>query len=97
MCGINGLIIFDKVKRFDPYQVIQKMNNSLSHRGPDHDGIWFKNNVFLGHRRLSIIDLSKKSNQPMKIDNHVITFNGEIYNYIELKALNFHPLVILKF
>ena len=86
MCGINGLIIFDKVKRFDPYQVIQKMNNSLSHRGPDHDGIWFKNNVFLGHRRLSIIDLSKKSNQPMKIDNHVITFNGEIYNYIELRT-----------
>tara|TARA_B100000029_G_scaffold504466_1_gene583352 strand:- start:280 stop:2178 length:1899 start_codon:yes stop_codon:yes gene_type:complete len=85
MCGINGLIFFDKIPAFDPFKIIKKMNDSLAHRGPDYNGFWNKNNVFLGHRRLSIIDLSEKSNQPMQIDNHVLTFNGEIYNYIELR------------
>ena len=61
------------------------MNNLLIHRGPDSGGIWCdeKNKIYLGHRRLSIIDLSSRANQPMKSYNgrYVIIFNGEIYNF----------------
>ena len=87
MCGINGLVILNKSISFNPRKIIKEMNFSLKHRGPDNDGFWSQENVFLGHRRLSILDLSNKSNQPMKIDNLVLTFNGEIYNYIELRKI----------
>ena len=58
--------------------------DKLKHRGPDDSGYYIDKNLSLGFRRLSIIDLSKKANQPM-IDDNVIIFNGEIYNYKELK------------
>ena len=62
------------------------MNNLLNHRGPDNSDYWIRNKyIGLGHTRLSIIDLNKKSNQPMKIKNYVLIFNGEIYNYKILK------------
>lgn len=71
------------------------MNNALQHRGPDGEGIWINEDesVALGHRRLSIIDVSNAGNQPMHIsDNnegnsprYTIVHNGEIYNYIELR------------
>ena len=63
------------------------MNNALVHRGPDAGGIFEKDPVLFGFRRLSIIDLSDSANQPMfnSSKNVVIIFNGEIYNYIELK------------
>ena len=63
------------------------MNNIQYHRGPDDNGIWISenNNVGLAHTRLSIIDLDKRSKQPMKKKKYIITFNGEIYNYIEIK------------
>ena len=82
MCGISGLInIGDK-------NILQKMNDMISHRGPDNDTIkWFnKTNSGIGHRRLSIIDLSTEANQPMENDNsrYWITYNGELYNYKEI-------------
>ena len=85
MCGINGLVVFNNKVIHNPQTILKKMNTSLRHRGPDNEGIWSKENVFIGHRRLSIIDLSKKSNQPMKVNNLILTFNGEIYNYLELR------------
>lgn len=53
----------------------------ISHRGPDSGQVWIKDNVFFGHRRLSIIDPHPRSDQPMSIGNFTVTFNGEIYNY----------------
>jgi asparagine synthase (glutamine-hydrolysing) len=88
MCGILGKVNFsNKVNSIDLYA----MSKSMIHRGPDDEGIWINNtfNVGLGHRRLSIIDLSENAKQPMlsKCGRYVITFNGEIYNYKELKRL----------
>ena len=59
----------------------------LAHRGPDAEGQWADDYVALGHRRLSIIDLDAKSNQPMLSHDkrYVLTFNGEIYNYLEIR------------
>ena len=88
MCGITGIISYD---RNDNIQSVNEMNDVLQHRGPDGMGIYsddFGNqNITLGHRRLSIIDLSKRGSQPMEIGDWVITFNGEIYNYIELRSI----------
>jgi len=80
MCGINGF-------NFRDSDLIEKMNKEINYRGPDGDGIFIDENLSLGHRRLSIIDLSPKASQPMNsFDNrHVIVFNGEIYNFKELK------------
>ena len=63
------------------------MNAAITHRGPDADGFYEEENVALGHRRLSIIDLSEVANQPMNShnDRYVIVFNGEIYNFAALK------------
>ena len=55
------------------------------HRGPDNQQIWHDDYIALAHQRLSIIDLSEAANQPFHIDDLVIIFNGEIYNYKELK------------
>lgn len=85
MCGINGLFGIEKLT--DTRGIVQRMNFALSHRGPDADGIYEGNNIVLGHRRLSIIDLSPESNQPFYSDDkrYVMVFNGEIYNYAALK------------
>lgn len=86
MCGIAGLISFNK--DINNISVLKKMTDALSHRGPDGEGFWKTddNCVNLGHRRLSIIDLSEAGSQPMLyLDRYVIVFNGEIYNYRELK------------
>lgn len=80
MCGINGLINFSDSKRF-----IALMNEAVRHRGPDAEGEWFNENVALGHRRLSIIDLSERANQPLVKGNLAIVHNGEIYNFLELR------------
>ena len=83
MCGIAGYS-----GRFDNV-LLNKCVESLNHRGPDADGIFLdeKHNIGLGHTRLTIIDLSDLANQPLKDndENCVIVFNGEIYNYLELK------------
>jgi len=84
VCGINGILNF---KNTPPRETIVCMNKQLAHRGPDNDGIYTDNYIALGHRRLSIIDLSDAGNQPyFSIDNRfVIVYNGELYNYLELK------------
>ena len=81
MCGIVGL-----VKKGVNEEMVKKMSNRIAHRGPDGEGVYIFNNVGLGHRRLSIVDLSL-GNQPMYNENGkvVTVFNGEIYNYQELK------------
>lgn len=84
MCGISGFNWSDRL-------LIEKMNERLAHRGPDDAGAYIDREVSLGHKRLSIIDLSSKGQQPMMFKNLVITFNGEIYNYRELsKELQAH-------
>ncbi len=83
MCGIGGAILKGS-KEIDK-SILENMTKLIIHRGPDGEGIWIKGNVGLGHRRLSIIDLSEHANQPFKNQNYVLVFNGEIYNYLELK------------
>ena len=78
MCGINGFNFLDKNK-------IQKMMSLTENRGPDAKGIFETEKMTLGHNRLSIIDLSKEANQPLTDDYLTIIFNGEIYNYKNLK------------
>lgn len=82
MCGIAGWYK-KNIKRKDK-KTIKKMTNSLKYRGPDQRGFYIDNNILLGHRRLSIIDL-KGGTQPMKYKNYVIVYNGEIYNTKEIK------------
>ena len=81
MCGINGLIGFGPERG-----VIQRMNDALSHRGPDASGVWIDERLCLGHRRLSIIDLAKESDQPFVKDGLVCVYNGEVYNFQEIRA-----------
>jgi asparagine synthase (glutamine-hydrolysing) len=84
MCGIAGIVS----KERSSAERVKRMTDAMSHRGPDGDGFWQNEdgNIVLGHRRLSIIDLSDKGKQPMHYQNrYTITFNGEIYNYLELK------------
>lgn len=85
MCGING--IYSGVLN-DRREVVSKMNQQLKHRGPDADGIFEDEDVLLGHTRLKIIDLSDSANQPMHcaFDRYILVFNGEIYNYKDLRA-----------
>ena len=64
---------------------IKKNMSLLNHRGPDDIGLINKNDLKIIFNRLSILDLKKRSNQPMKYKNYIIVFNGEIYNYLELK------------
>ena len=85
MCGIAGLCGWQG----DWRRNIEKMNERMSHRGPDASGVWAEEDgsVVLGHRRLSIVDLSENGSQPMcsASGRFVVTFNGEIYNYKELE------------
>src|SRR6202163_1356003 len=70
-------------------QQVKRMTDAMSHRGPDAEGFYVDGPLAFGHRRLSIIDLSDAANQPF-IDNsgrYIIIFNGEIYNYEEIKPL----------
>jgi len=85
MCGITGILNLNK-KPVDK-TVLTKMTKTLSHRGPDDEGIFVDKNIGLGHRRLSIIDLSSAGHQPMFYDNKnlIIVYNGEVYNYLEIK------------
>lgn len=83
MCGIFGTVNY-RLSR----EEFQHQLDKIKHRGPDGFGVWENKagNVKLGHRRLAIIDTDRRSNQPMIFDNrYAIVFNGEIYNYIEIK------------
>ena len=86
MCGITGQINFDG-ERVSP-DILKKMTDAIAHRGPDGEGHWIEENIGLGHRRLAIIDTSSAGRQPMiSADNRfVLTYNGEVYNYKELRS-----------
>ncbi len=84
MCGIAGIVnkdISNDVVVVD----IKLMTDIISHRGPDGEGCYIYKNLGLGHRRLAILDLSENGKQPMEFDDLIISFNGEIYNYIEIR------------
>lgn len=85
MCGIVGVID----KNYCDETILQRMVNSIEHRGPDNNGIWLDKSygIGLGHTRLSILDLSIKGSQPMfsKSNRFVLVFNGEIYNHLSLR------------
>ena len=90
MCGITGFIdISRQAKNDELYARVTRMADTLRHRGPDDNGTWIdsETGVALGHRRLSIIDLSPEGHQPMvsACGRYVITFNGEIYNYRQIR------------
>ncbi len=89
MCGINGLYAPGNNLPANVNELIRNMNRAIAHRGPDDEGIScdMESGIALGHRRLSIIDLTAAGHQPM-MDNYgnSIVFNGEIYNYHELKS-----------
>ncbi len=86
MCGISGFIDFTKKSDLT---ILKKMNDTMYHRGPDGEGLRIYNTpnaiIGFGHRRLSIIDLSSGGSQPMEYEHLHIVFNGEIYNYIEIR------------
>ncbi len=96
MCGIAGIVNTDG--RPVSTTVLKKMTDAVKHRGPDGEGFWSNSYVGLGHRRLSIIDLSPLGHQPMQNDEGtlVITYNGEVYNFqnirveLEAKGYRFH-------
>jgi asparagine synthase (glutamine-hydrolysing) len=89
MCGIVGFIKKGEFSNYDSLSVINLMTDKLKHRGPDSSGVWINenNNIALGHRRLSVLELSDSASQPMLSDDKrfVIVFNGEIYNHHELR------------
>ena len=89
MCGIAGILALNNAA-LELQHRVGLMTDAMSHRGPDADGFFVANNrIALGHRRLSIIDLSVGANQPLfdSQNRYVIIFNGEIYNFKEVKAL----------
>lgn len=86
MCGIAGILQLDGTN--PPRAILEKMTRTLIHRGPDGEGFQVDGPMGLGHRRLSIIDLSEAGHQPMGNEDRSIwvTFNGEIYNFKDIRA-----------
>ena len=86
MCGIAG-IVSQQVNHSVHHQAIKNMTQEMVHRGPDAEGVWNDDICFLGHRRLSIIDLSESAHQPFlsQDQRYVLVYNGELYNYKALK------------
>ena len=96
MCGISGIIdLENNLTKEKLADYLNKFNQILKHRGPNNSGIFIKNNIGLAQTRLSIIDLSVNGKQPMISENgkNVISYNGEVYNFNELKK----SLVDIKF
>src|SRR4051812_219182 len=88
MCGITGF--WSKRRSTSPLSILRGMADRIAHRGPDDHGVWFDelNGIGFGHRRLSILDLSTESHQPMwsASGRYCIVFNGEVYNHTSLRA-----------
>jgi len=78
MCGIAGFNWQNK-------SLIETMSRTMKHRGPDDEGFYIDDNVSLGHKRLAIIDLSERGHQPMQFEHLIIVYNGEIYNFKQLR------------
>jgi asparagine synthase (glutamine-hydrolysing) len=91
MCGITGFLSFNN---FFSEKSLSRITRSLEHRGPDAEGLFYDDTCGLGHRRLSILDLSESANQPMQSADGscTIVFNGEVYNYREMAAALRAPL-----
>ncbi len=90
MCGIVGFLDLGcGDRRLEPEQVLQRMADAVAHRGPDDAGLWLdlERGVGLGHRRLSIVDLSPAGHQPMQSQcgRYVIVFNGEVFSFVEMR------------
>jgi asparagine synthase (glutamine-hydrolysing) len=85
MCGICGVVNFDKTNASE--HLLSLMIRAMKHRGPDDEGLFIEEDIGLGFVRLSILDLSKEGHQPMvsNDNNYVLVFNGEIYNYLEIR------------
>ena len=85
MCGIAGIAFYSDHQKAE--SSVRKMTQAIQHRGPDASGLWVHPSCVLGHRRLSIIDTSEAGNQPFHAEDGTISlvFNGEIYNYLELR------------
>ena len=85
MCGISGILNFST--SLVDYKMLRRMNDTIAHRGPDGEGFWLDGPVGFGHRRLAIRGLGDVGHQPMHDNTGAIcvTYNGEIYNYDELR------------
>ena len=85
MCGLSGILNLEQ-RQVDP-SMIRRMSDCMAHRGPDADGFYVQDEIALGHRRLSIIDLSTLANQPLfdASGRYVLIFNGEMYNFLDVK------------
>jgi asparagine synthase (glutamine-hydrolysing) len=88
MCGIAGCVLTARASQSGAIDATRRMVTHMHARGPDADGVWFGEGVVLGHRRLAILDLDARANQPMVSADgrYTIVFNGEIYNFHELRA-----------
>ncbi len=86
MCGVAGIYNFRSLRPIEP-GVLKQMARLLTHRGPDDEGVFIQGEIGLGHRRLSILDLSERGHQPMSTPDrrYTIIYNGEVYNYLELR------------
>ena len=86
MCGISGFLASDPDERPSP-AAVRRMNDAIAHRGPDAEGVWSHGPCVLGHRRLSIIDLSPEARQPLLNEDGdiAVVVNGEIYNFDALR------------
>ncbi|MBW4985697.1 asparagine synthase (glutamine-hydrolyzing) [Mameliella sp. CS4] len=84
MCGLSAIIHLDH--RPATVEPLHGMNAAVSHRGPDGSGVLCESSVGLAHTRLSIIDVEERANQPMSRERAHLVFNGEIYNYLELRS-----------
>ena len=87
MCGICGILKLTPDAAVPGSDLLDRMTDTLAHRGPDDRGCWRDERIALGHRRLSVIDLSRAGRQPMGNEDGSIqiVYNGEVYNYLELK------------
>jgi len=85
MCRITGFWDFKASPTYDRAEVLQRMRDTMQYGGPDDAGVYLDTAVALGHRRLSILDLSKAGHQPMQWQKYVIVYNGEIYNFKEIR------------
>src|SRR6516164_8892318 len=89
MCGIAGFVPTPSMAAQSALDPVRSMTTRMSLRGPDAEGLWSGKGVVLGHRRLAILDLDARANQPMVSTDgrYAIVFNGEIYNFLELRRL----------
>ena len=88
MCGIAAVFALPGARDFLGIEAVDRMTARMHNRGPDAEGVWQEPGVWLGHRRLAILDLDGRANQPMRsaCGRYVIVFNGEIYNFRELRG-----------